>query len=81
MTRTTVTPDQAFTEIEPELTFLAEIIKNAPCNRAGLAAMVATYFCTVAGLMAGFKPNEGTRVIATTIAAAVDVSDLPEDKP
>ncbi len=67
MSETTMTPAQCFEQLKPALAEMQRLIQIAPCNRAGLALMVATHAFTVAAREMGKDTFANAREVADLI--------------
>jgi hypothetical protein len=61
------TPDECFELLKPGLAELARAIRTAPCNRGGLAVMVATFTFGVASAELGKDAFSNAREVADLI--------------
>lgn len=65
--QTTRTPGECFEQLKPALADLQQLIQSAPCNRAGLALMVATHAFAVAAHAMGKDTFANAREVADLI--------------
>ncbi len=62
-----MTPAECFEKLKPGLSELARVIRTAPCNRGGLALMVATYTFGLASAELGKDSFSNAREVADLI--------------